>query len=222
MTGTRGGGGHLLAPLQPILDGAPAAVAYLAGPDLIYEYVNEEYQQLVGRRVLLGQPYREALPELSGQGRFDRLSELLASGQPWRGHEAEMQIRRDGQLDRIFVDYACQPVRDDHGAVAGLLIFVSDVTADVVGRRSQAVVDAEATGPDRFRVLFETLPYGIVHYAPDGVVTGMNQAAHELLGPDLVIGDGLRIAVRHPQVELERPPHDGLVERDPVGPLVRE
>ena len=186
MTGTRDGGGHLLAPLQPILDGAPAAVAYLAGPDLVYEYANEEYQQLVGRRELLGQPYREALPELSGQGRSDRLSELLASGQPWRGHEVEMQIHRDGQLDRVFVDYACQPVRDDHGAVAGLLIFVSDVTANVADRRSRAAVDAElAASQDRFRTLFESLPYGIVHYAPDGLVTGMNEAAHELLGPDL-------------------------------------
>jgi PAS domain S-box-containing protein len=186
MTGTRDGGGHLLAPLQPILDGAPAAVAYLAGPDLVYEYANEEYQQLVGRRVLLGQPYREALPELSDQGRSERLSEMLAAGQTWRGHEFEMQIRRDGQLDRVIVDYACQPVRDDRGAVAGLLIFVSDVTADVVGRRSQAALDAElAASQDRFRTLYQTLPHGVVHYAADGLVIGMNPAARDLLGLDV-------------------------------------
>ena len=185
MTGTRDGGGHLLAPLQPLLDGAPAAVAYLAGRDLIYEYANQEYLQLVGRRDLLGQPYREALPELSGQGRSDELSELLASGQAWRGHEVEMQISRDGVLDRVIIDYACQPVRDDHGAVAGLLIFVSDVTADVLDRRGRAALTAElAASQERFRTLFETLPYGIVHYAADGLVIGMNQAAHELLGPE--------------------------------------
>ena len=186
MTGTRDGGGHLLAPLQPLLDGAPAAVAYLAGPDLVYEYANEEYRQLVGRRDLIGQPYREALPELSGQGRSDQLSELLASGQPWRGHEVEMQIRRDGALDRVIVDYACQPVRDDHGAVIGLLIFVSDVTTDVLDRRGRATLTAElAASQERFRTLFETLPYGIVHYAADGLVIGMNQAAREILGPDV-------------------------------------
>ncbi len=185
MTGTRDGGGHLLAPLQPLLDGAPAAVAYLAGRDLIYEYANQEYLRLVGRRDLLGQPYREALPELSGQGRSDELSELLASGQAWRGREVEMQINRDGVLDRVIIDYACQPVRDDHGAVAGLLIFVSDVTADVLDRRGRAALTAElAASQERFRTLFETLPYGIVHYAADGLVIGMNQAAHELLGPE--------------------------------------
>lgn len=185
-TGTRDGGGHLLAPLQPLLDGAPAAVAYLAGRDLVYEYANDEYRQLFGGRDLLGQPYREALPELSGQGRFDELGELLAAGQPWRGHEVELRIDRDGELDRVFIDYACQPVRDDRGAVAGLLIFVSDVTRDVLDRRDRAALAAElAASQERFRTLFETLPYGVVHYAADGLVIGMNQAAHDLLGPDL-------------------------------------
>ncbi len=185
MTDRRDSGGHLLASLRPLLDGAPAAVAYLAGPDLVYEYANEEYQQLVGCRSLLGQPYREALPELSGQGRSDQLGELLASGRSWRGHEFEMQIRRDGELDRVFVDYACQPVRDDHGAVSGLLIFVSDVTADVLDRRGRAALEAElAASQERFRTLFETLPHGVVHYAADGLVIGMNPAARDLLGPD--------------------------------------
>ena len=186
VTGTRDGGGHLLAPLQPLLDSAPAAVAYLTGRDLVYEYANDEYQQLFGGRNLLGQPYREALPELSGQGRFDKLGELLAAGQPWRGHEVELRIDRDGELDRVFIDYACQPVRDEHGAVIGLLIFVSDVTKDVLDRRDRAALAAElAASQERFRTLFETLPYGLVHYAADGLVIGMNRAASDLLGPDL-------------------------------------
>jgi PAS domain S-box-containing protein len=185
MTGTRDGGGHLLAPLRSLLDSAPAAVAFLAGRDLVYEYANKEYLELFGGRDLVGHPYREALPELSGQGRSDQLGELLASGQPWRGHEVELQIRRDGELNRVFIDYACQPVRDDHGVVAGLLIFVSDVTADVLARRGQAALAAElAASQERFRTLFETLPYGIVHYAADGLMLGMNQAARDILGPD--------------------------------------
>jgi PAS domain S-box-containing protein len=185
-TGTRDGGGHLLAPLRPLLDGAPAAVAYLAGPDLVYEYANQEYLRLVGHRDLIGQPYRDVLPELSGQGRSDQLSDLLAAGQPWRGHEVELRIRRDGALDSVFIDYACQPVRDGQDAVAGLLIFASDVTADVRDRRARAALTAElAASQERFRTLFETLPYGIVHYAADGLVIGMNQAARDILGPDV-------------------------------------
>ena len=186
MTGTRDSGGHLMALLRPLLDGAPAAAAYLAGRDLVYEYANDEYRQLFGGRDLLGQPYREALPELHGQGRFDQLGELLAAGQPWRGHEVEVIIDRDGQPDRVFLDFACQPVRDERDAMAGLLIFVSDVTKDVLDRQDRAALAAElAASQERFRTLFETLPYGVVHYAADGLVLGMNRAAQQLLGPDL-------------------------------------
>lgn len=186
MTGTRDSGGHLVALLRPLLDGAPAAAAYLAGPDLVYEYANDEYRQLFGGRDLLGQPYREALPELHGQGRFDQLGELLAAGRPWRGHEVEVTIYRDGRPDQVFIDYACQPVRDERDALAGLLIFVSDVTKDVLDRQDRAALAAElAASQERFRTLFETLPYGVVHYAADGLVLGMNHAAHQLLGPDL-------------------------------------
>jgi PAS domain S-box-containing protein len=213
MTGTRDGGGHLLAPLRPLLDGVPAAVAYLAGRELIYEYANEEYRQLVGGRDLLGQPVRAALPELPRQC-FAVLDEVLDSGQPRRGHEAAVRLRRHGKLDQIFINYAVQPVRDDRGVAAGLLIYNVDVTAAVRDRRGAeaaagvagsdtavadgaapgalsassadaAVADAAAGGQERFRTLFETLPHGIVHYAADGQVIGMNQAARDMLGPDV-------------------------------------
>ena len=219
MTGTRDSGGHLLALLQPLLDGAPAAAAYLAGRDLVYEYVNEEYQQLFGRRDLLGQPVRAVLTELPAQC-FALLDEVLDSGQPRRAHEAPVRLRRRGRLDQVFLNYALQPVHDDRGMAAGLLIYAADVTAAVRDRRAgvasaaadaeaaaaaemravpdvapaadvaaaadmAAAADAAAASLERFRTVFETLPYGIVHYAVDGLVIGMNQAAHDLLGPEL-------------------------------------
>ena len=40
----------------------PVAVAYLAGRDLVFEFVNDEYRRLIGRDDVLGAPLREALP----------------------------------------------------------------------------------------------------------------------------------------------------------------
>jgi PAS domain S-box-containing protein len=199
MTGTRDSGGHLLAVLRPLLDGAPAGAAYLAGHDLVYEYANEEYRELLGGRDLLGQPVRAVLTEVPGQC-FALLDEVLDSGQPRRGHEAAVRLRRQGQSAEVFLNYAIQPVRDDGGGTAGLLIYVADVTAAVLDRRAGAAPAAAGAAPVpevapapeavaapdvSFRTLFEALPYGIVHYAADGLVIGMNQAAHELLGPEL-------------------------------------
>ncbi len=38
---------------------------------------------------------------------------------------------------------------------------------------------------ERYRTLFETMPQGVVHYAADGSVIGVNPAASEILGFDL-------------------------------------
>ena len=185
MTGTRDSGGHLLAPLRPLLDSAPAAVAYLSARGLRYEYANEEYRRLFGGRHLLGRPVRTALSELAGQGSFELLDEVLETGQPRRRHEVELRIRRGGQLDQLFVNYALHPVRDGRGTVDGLLVYVTDVTADVRGREASAALDAQlAASQERFRTLFETLPQGIIHYAADGLVIDMNQAARDILGLD--------------------------------------
>ena len=39
-----------------------------------------------------------------------------------------------------------------------------------------------AISGERYRTLFETMPQGVVHYAADGSVIGVNPAASEILG----------------------------------------
>src|SRR6185295_8007102 len=54
--------------LQRLLMHTPVGMAVLKGPNHVYELSNEQYQQMIGGRDVLGQPIREALPELAGQG----------------------------------------------------------------------------------------------------------------------------------------------------------
>jgi hypothetical protein len=74
-----------LASMRDVLASLPAAVAYLAGRDHVFEYVNDRYRHLVGDRPVLGLPARQALPELADQGRFELLDKTMESGQPLRG-----------------------------------------------------------------------------------------------------------------------------------------
>lgn len=46
----------------------PASVAVLRGPSLTFVLANERYEELIGRRDLVGKAAREALPELVEQG----------------------------------------------------------------------------------------------------------------------------------------------------------
>jgi PAS domain S-box-containing protein len=182
----RGGAARELAQLQEMLSGVPAAVAYLAGPDLVVAFANDEYRQLVGDRDVVDLPVRAALPELARQGWFEMLGQVLVTGQPCRGHETELWIRRRGDRpEQVFVDFVYQAVPGADGAVAGVLVFAADVTAHVRDRRGQETLAEQLTvTEDRYRTLFETLPQGVIYCAADGLIIEANPAASQILGID--------------------------------------
>lgn len=170
--------------MRQLFASLPAAVAYVAGPELVFQFANEEYRQLFGGRDLIGLPLCEALPELAGQGRFEILDRVVETGEPFQGRESELWIRRQGgEPERTFLDFVYQPILDDAGSVAGVLLFGTDVTAHVRDRRRLEMVAGQlALTEERYRTLFETLPLGVIHYRKDRSIIEANPAAGEILG----------------------------------------
>ena len=178
---------HRQAVLHELFEGFPLPVAYLAGPNLVFEYANDAYRHLVGRQDLPGRPVEEALPELAAQGRAEVITAVMESGQPFQGYETELLIPRGrgSALEQVFVECLYQPVRGADGQVEGVLLLVSDVTAQVRDRRQQEALAAQlTTTQERYRTLFETLPQGVIYYDTNGLILGANPAAREILGLD--------------------------------------
>ena len=176
-----------LAGMRDMVASLPVAIAYLAGRDHVFEFVNEEFRQLIGGRDVLGLSAREALPELAGSGRFELMDIVLESGRPVRGHEAGLSLRRfDGDPEQVFVDFIYQPVRNAEGTPAGLWLFTADVTANVRDRLGGSALAAQLIETEeRYRTLFQTLPEGVIYYAADGLIMEANPAAREILGIDM-------------------------------------
>ena len=170
--------------MRELLTRLPAAAAYLAGPDLIVEFANDAWCRLAGDRVVAGLPLRQALPELAGQGWLDQLERIMETGEP---AQAGIWVQQRGaQAGQVLVEFACQPVRDAGGAVAGVLLYAADASAHVRDRNRLEVLAGDlAASEERYRTLFETMPQGIVHYDADGSIIGANRAAGEILGMDL-------------------------------------
>lgn len=175
---------HGIALMRELLTSLPAAVAYLAGPDLIIEFANDACRRLTGARDVVGLPVRKALPELAAQGRFELLDQIMRTGQTAWGKEASIWLHPPGEhREQLFVDFFYQPVRGADGAVIGILLYAADVTAQVRSRRGPEDVAAQlAASQERYRTLFETMPQGVVHYSTDGRVLGANPAARQILG----------------------------------------
>jgi PAS domain-containing protein len=99
---------YRLALIREVLTSLPAAVAYLAGPDLVVDFANDACCRLVGDREVVGLPVRQALPELVGQGRLELLERIMETGESVRGTETGVWVqRRGGQAEQLFVDFVC-------------------------------------------------------------------------------------------------------------------
>ncbi|HET9652487.1 MAG TPA: GAF domain-containing protein, partial [Usitatibacter sp.] len=110
---------------------APSFFAILRGPEHVFEFVNERYQDLVGSREILGRPVREAIPEVQGQGFIEILDRVYRSGEAFVGNGMNVRIRRNpgAPLEELSVDFVYQPMRGPDGRVVGILAHGVDVTA---------------------------------------------------------------------------------------------
>lgn len=177
--------GPRLGMLADLLENLPTAVAYLSGPDHVFELTNRKYRRLVGGRDVLGLPVREALPEVEGQGYFELLDEVRTSGEARAGRASELRLQGvGGELERVFVDFLYEPVRDED-AVVGILVAGEDVTQHVLDHRRLEELARELTdAQERYRTLFETMLLGVVYHDATGTIIAANPAAGEVLGVD--------------------------------------
>jgi len=144
--------------MRSLLTSLPAAVVYVSGSDLTVQFASDASSWLIGDQDVLGKPLSEVLPDLTRQTEiFDR---IMKTGEPVRGSGERIRSRRDERAEQLFVDYACQPVRDaDHG-IAGILLHFTDVTAHVRDRQELQV--AAAQGADLLGRLRDANVLGVV------------------------------------------------------------
>jgi PAS domain S-box-containing protein len=123
--------------LREVFQQAPALIAVLRGPDLVFEIANPPYLALFGDRTLVGRPIREALPELEGQGYYEMLDGVYSSGEPVIGNEMFAQLNRggDGVLENGYFNFVFPPLREADGSVGGILIHAVEVTEQVRARK---------------------------------------------------------------------------------------
>jgi len=169
--------------IRELLLRLPVAAAYVSGPQLVYEFANEEYQRIVNSRELIGRPLREAIPELTPE-RYEVIEQVTRTGRPSAGLESEIWIRQlDHEPEQVFVYFAHRPVKDEAGNVRGVLICGTDITTQVRDRRRlEVLAEYLRVAEVRHRTLFETLPQGVVHYHADGTILGVNPAASQIFG----------------------------------------
>lgn len=122
--------------LRNVLMQAPLMICIFEGPEHIFKFVNPPYQQLVGKREILGKTIAEAMPELKGQPIFQLLDEVYKTGKSFTAHEMVVSLDHEntGTLGKNRYNFTYQALRDSNGLVTGIIVFAYDVTMLVQAR----------------------------------------------------------------------------------------
>jgi PAS domain S-box-containing protein len=160
--------------LRRMFEQAPGFMAMLRGPDHVFEFVNPAYQRLIGERDVRNLPIRAALPEVAGQGFFELLDRVYASGVASSGFAQPIAIRRaaDALPEQRYVDFVYQPVRDVQGDVIGIFVQGADVTDRHAAQRA---LEESAV---QFRIFAEASPNQVWTSPPNGVLDWFNERVY--------------------------------------------
>ena len=136
--------------LKRLFMGAPVFICLLRGPEHVFELANEAYLRLV-RREVVGKRVREALPEVEGQGFFEKLDRVYTTGEPYVGNEAHVILRQSAAAPGkdTFLTFTYQPFHGLDGSIDGIAVFGFDVTETVLARRRTEALVEQAQLADR-------------------------------------------------------------------------
>lgn len=164
--------------LRRMFEQAPGMMVLLRGPSHVFELANPAYQQLMAGRTLIGRPIREALPELDGQGFFELLDNVYATGEPFVGQGVPVRLqRRPGEdLEERLFDFVYQPLKGADGTTTGIFVEGFDVT------QAQSSVKALREETQALEILNDTAAKVASYLDIDALVQGVVDAAVGLTG----------------------------------------
>jgi PAS domain S-box-containing protein len=212
-----------------LFEQAPGFITILHGPEHRFEFVNQAYNRLFGDRHFVGRTIREAFPDLVGQGFYEWLDQVYASGERFVAHHVPVRLRLspDADAEERFLDFIYEPVRDESGGVTGIFCEGHDVTEAHLAR---AVIDASNA---RYTSMLAAMSEGFLVLDEDFRITEINAEAlridgrseNELLGKThweaypASVGTAVEAAYRRAMtervpVELDHRYLDGATHRD--------
>ena len=167
--------------LEPVLDSRQAKfVAW--GPELAFIY-NDAYAPIVAERHprALGQPFRDVWSDIWPQ--FAPIVDRVLAGEALMFNELLIPMERDGARVETWFTFSYTPLRDDGGAVVGLLCAALEVTEQVLAvRREHAAVVALQAKTRALAIVNETGAAITAEHDLDRVIQMVVDAAVTLIG----------------------------------------
>ncbi|TYR32347.1 PAS domain-containing protein [Mesorhizobium microcysteis] len=121
---------------------APGFFAVLSGPTHVFVFANDAYGKLVGNRPVIGQPVKEALPEVVEQGFVALLDAVYRTGKPAGGEAVRLMLQRGPEEapKETYLDFSYDAIRNRDGEITGIFVQGMDRTEAVRTQQRQKLL----------------------------------------------------------------------------------
>src|SRR5689334_1628082 len=129
---------------------APAAICIVRDPEQRFVLANPRFEEMVGRKNLVGRPGREAIPDPLAQPTWDILEEVQRTGDPFLGNEYPTLwgLCGEGSSQRFF-NFVAQPTKMASGETESVMVHAVEVTDSVAARRRTEALAKQLLETDR-------------------------------------------------------------------------
>ncbi|AFE08416.1 PAS/PAC sensor signal transduction histidine kinase [Corallococcus coralloides DSM 2259] len=176
--------------------GSQFPLIVLWGPQL-YQFYNDGYRLLMGTKHPggLGQGNKECWPEVWHIN--ETIYPRIFNGETVTYEERMYPLAPHGYPEEYFLTLCYSPVRDETGAVGGVLVSIFDVTREVRARneRDRALAEARAERERLYEVFMQAPAVIAVLEGPEHCFTVSNPLYQQLTGNRDLIGKPLREAL---------------------------
>ncbi|MFN0083384.1 MAG: ATP-binding protein [Ferruginibacter sp.] len=153
--------GNFSIDMRELFDDVAAIIVVFQGKDHVFEYCNKIYYKIIRSNTdIIGLSVKEALPELNGQGIYELLDNVYATGNLVEIAEmvVDIDVEGNGILTEMFFNLLCKPLKNDKNETTGIFVHAVDVT-ELVKTRKNAQENS-----DKFRDLIMTAPIATSMY----------------------------------------------------------
>lgn len=180
-----------------LFEQAPGFIIIMRGPEHIVEFVNDVHRRVFGSDDWVGKSIRAAFPSIEGQGYFEELDRVFATGVTYEGRASPVTYQKapDGQTEDRFLNFIYAPTYDDDGQITGVFCDGYDVT------EAQADAQALARSEEQLRLAVDAGEIGFwdVDVVKDQLVWPPRVKAMFGISPDLAVSMADFYAGLHPE-----------------------